>query len=117
MFRAKCRWIHESSSGNPATPARRRSISAKRTSGKQAATATTRSSRSPKPPGSAPEAAGTARRLLADQGVAGVAHRLLAHGEHVEEPAVGNLDLHETGGPRRGGGALRRRTDEAALFG
>src|SRR5712692_8823175 len=99
MFRAKCRWIHESSSGNPATPARRRSVSAKRTSGRHAATATTRSSRSPAPLGSAPEAAGTARRLLADQGVTGVAHRLLAHGEHVEEPPVRNLDLHETGGP------------------
>src|SRR5262245_26968365 len=93
MFRAKCRWIQESSSGNPGTPARRCSISAKTATGRQPATATTRSSHSADPRGSARGAAGTARRLLADHGVAGVAHRLLAHGEHVEKPAVRNLDL------------------------
>src|SRR5262252_1788672 len=98
MFRAKCRWIHESSSGKPAPPASRRSVSAKRTSGRQPVTTTTRSSTSPERPGSAPGSTGTARRFLADQGVAGVAHRLPAHGEHVEEPAVGDLDLHETVG-------------------
>src|SRR5437773_8861641 len=97
MLRAKCRWIHESSRGNPDIPARRRSASTKTTSGSSAAATTERSSRAPTSTPSAGDAAGTAGRLVADQRVAGVAHRLAADGEHVEEAPVGDLDLHEPG--------------------
>src|SRR5438128_6942450 len=101
MLRAKCRWIHESSRGKPETPAIRRSARTKTTTGSSVAAARTRSSRHPPPAASADDAAGTTRRFLADQRVPGVAHGLATHRQHVEEAAVGDLDLHEAGWPHR----------------
>src|SRR5258706_1376883 len=97
MLRAKCKWIHESSRGTPETPAIRRRARTKTTRGSSVAAATTRSSRHPPPDASADDAAGTTRWFLADQRVPGVAHGLATHRQHVQETAIGDLDLHEAG--------------------
>src|SRR5438309_9396113 len=95
MLRAKWRWIHESSSGKPAAPAIWRSRIRKRASAPAATRTTTRSADARR------RTARTTRRLLPHQRVARILDRVPAEGQHVEEAAVRQVDLHEPGWPFR----------------
>ena len=103
-LRAKCRWIHESSSGNPGAPAMCHSRAEKSASGSRLAATTTRVSAPPCERRRRLTAAGTrgadgaARRLRADEGVVLVVDGLLAERQHVEIAAVRDLDLDEPSG-------------------
>src|SRR3990167_347787 len=95
-LRAKWRWIHESSSGNPTAPAICRSRSRKSASGASAAATTRRSSR---------RAGDTAAwRRLAGERVALVRDGAAPEREHVEVAPVRQLQLDEPG-RRHGHGA------------
>src|SRR5262245_21463909 len=90
-LRANWRWIHESSSGNPAAPAIRCSDVRSTASGMARARTTTRTlPRRPK---------GTTRWVLAHERVASVVDRLATDGEDVEIAAVRKLDLREAERP------------------
>src|SRR2546426_6795002 len=85
MLRAKWRWIQESSSGKPADPAISRSRSSSTASGSAAARRTRRSSR---------------RSAVTHERVARVGDRAAVDRQRVQEAAVRQLDLDESGGPR-----------------
>src|SRR5438445_12870883 len=107
-WRAKWRWIHESSSGKPAAPAICRSRTMTSASGISAAVTTRRSSRHRRtklarrsPRSGTRGADGAARRLRADERVVLVVDGLLAERKHVQVAAVRDLDLDEPVGPHR----------------
>src|SRR5882724_1639666 len=119
-LRAKCRWIHESSRGNPKAPAICRSRVTKRTSGRSAAATRRISSRQrraqtarPSPRSGTRGAGGAAGRLRAEEGVILVVDGLVAERQHVEETAVRDLDLDESFGPHRRRAPVVDEPDEA----